>query len=169
MTDANRRKFIPPSDYDRSITKLYKKKKKSAGSSDVPQLEAQKKQSIEPLVVLPTEQQGPIAFLGTSHLSAAQVAGCDKIVTHPGVATWKYEFCKSLVPSEVVHVLPMQMRRLHDYYMLVSSHNDCMVSVHIKDEDYFRGEGAMWLYFEELYQLYHQDALDISFVSTWLL
>jgi hypothetical protein len=53
MTDTNRRKFIPPSDYVRSITKSYEKKKKSAGSSDVPQLGAQKKQLIEPLVMLP--------------------------------------------------------------------------------------------------------------------
>jgi hypothetical protein len=37
MTDANRKKFIPPLDYDRSITKSYEKKKKSArSSSDVP-------------------------------------------------------------------------------------------------------------------------------------
>jgi hypothetical protein len=54
MTDANWRKFIPPSDYDRSITNSYEKKKKSVGSSDVPQLGAQKKQSIQPLIVLPT-------------------------------------------------------------------------------------------------------------------
>jgi hypothetical protein len=93
------------------------------------------KQSIEPLVVLRTEQQGLIAFLGTSHLSAAQVAGRDEIGTHPGVARWKYGFRKSLVPPEVVLVLPTQMRRLHDYYMLVSSRNDCMLGVWIKDED----------------------------------
>jgi hypothetical protein len=55
MTDANRRKFIPPSDYDHSIINSYeKKKKKPAGLSDVPQLRVQKKQSVEPLVVLPT-------------------------------------------------------------------------------------------------------------------
>jgi hypothetical protein len=61
MTNANRRKFIPPSHYDRSIMKSYEKKKKSAGSSDVLQLGAQKMQSIEPLVV--GEQQGLIAFV----------------------------------------------------------------------------------------------------------
>jgi hypothetical protein len=127
------------------------------------------KQSVKPLVVLPTEQQGLIAFLGTSRLLMAQVAGCDEIETHPGVARWKYKFRKSLVPPTVVLVLPTQMRRLHDYYMLASSRDDCMLGVRIKDEDYFHGEDVMWLYFEELYQLYHQDALDISFVSTWLL
>ncbi|RLN41432.1 hypothetical protein C2845_PM01G44130 [Panicum miliaceum] len=83
MTDANRHKFIPPSDYDCSTTKSYEKKKRSARSlSDVPQLGTQKKQSIELLVVLPTVQQGLIEFLATSRLSVAQVAG-GKIENHP--------------------------------------------------------------------------------------
>ena len=56
MCKANKRKFIlrePPSDYDRTIIKTTKKKKRQSklASSDVPQLGAQKKQSIEPLVV----------------------------------------------------------------------------------------------------------------------
>jgi hypothetical protein len=43
MTDANWKKFIPPLDYDCSITKSYEKKRKSARSlSDVPQLGAQR-------------------------------------------------------------------------------------------------------------------------------
>ena len=129
----------------------------------------QKKQSIEQLVLLPPEQQGLIAFLGTSGLSVAEVVGRKVITIHLGVARWKYEFRKSLVTREIVPELPMQMRRLHDYYMLVSSGGDFMLGVKIKDEDYFRGEDVIWLHFEELYQLYHQDALDISFLSTWLL
>jgi hypothetical protein len=92
-----------------------------------------------------------------------------KLKHTPGVSRWKYESRKRLVPPEVVLVLPTQMRRLYDYYMLASSRNDCMLGVRIKYEDYFRCEDVMWLYFEELYQLYHQDALDISFISTWLL
>jgi hypothetical protein len=116
--------------------------------------------------VLPIEQQGLIDFLGTSGLSAVQVVGHKEITIHPGVARWTYEFGKSLVPNKVMHELPSQMRRLHDYYMLASSHGDIMLGVWIKDEDYFHDEDVIWLNFEELYQLYHQDALDISFVST---
>ena len=56
MCEENKRKFIsrdPPSDYDRTIIKTTEKKKRQSksSSSDVPQLGAQKKQSIEPLVV----------------------------------------------------------------------------------------------------------------------
>jgi hypothetical protein len=74
MTNANRRKFIPLSYYDRSITKSYEKKKKFAGSSDVPQLGAQKKQSIEPLVVQPTELTRANCFSG--HLSSLGGSSC---------------------------------------------------------------------------------------------
>ena len=61
MCEANKRKFIPrdpSSDYDRTIIKTTEKKKRQSksSSSDVPQLGAQKKQSIEPLVVGQTTQ-----------------------------------------------------------------------------------------------------------------
>ena len=64
MCEVNKRKFIPrdpPSDYECTIIKTTEKKKRksksSPSSSDVPQLGAQKKQSIEPLVVGQTTQQ----------------------------------------------------------------------------------------------------------------
>ena len=63
MCETNKRKFIPkdpPSDYDRAIMKTAEKKKrksKSSSLSDVPQHGAQKKQSIEPLIVGQTTQQ----------------------------------------------------------------------------------------------------------------
>ena len=54
MAEANRRKFIPKSltDYEHSISKSYEKRKSRSSSSDVPQLGAQEKQSIQPLLVL---------------------------------------------------------------------------------------------------------------------
>jgi len=57
MCESNKKKFISKllSDYDRQITKSFEKRK-SGSSSDVPQLGAQKKQSIEPLVMLKQEQ-----------------------------------------------------------------------------------------------------------------
>ena len=59
MKELNRRKFIEPPpllDYDRSVKKSYDKRKSGSSSSGVLQLEAQQKQSIEPLVVLNQEQ-----------------------------------------------------------------------------------------------------------------
>ena len=73
MCEANKKKFILPSDYDRSITISFEKRK-SGSSSDVPQLGAQKKQSIEPLVVLNQEQQGFVAFLKSLRLTTVDGA-----------------------------------------------------------------------------------------------
>ena len=88
MCEANKRKFIPrdpPSDYERTIIKTTEKKKRQSksSSSDVPQLGAQKKQSIEPLVVgQTTQQQDFVTFLKEANLTAAQIAG-DKIFQRP--------------------------------------------------------------------------------------
>ena len=36
-------------------------------------------------------------------------------------------------------------------------------------EDLFCGEAIIWIDWEEVYQLYQQDALNISMVALWLL
>ena len=107
MCEANTRKFIPkdpPSDYDRTIMKTAEKKKrksKSSSSSDVPQLGAQKKQSIEPLVVgQTTQQQDFVIFLKEGNLTAAQIAGGEDIPKADVVVKWTYELGKSLVPPK---------------------------------------------------------------------
>ena len=46
---------------------------------------------------------------------------------------------------------------------------DFMQGAKFTDEDFFRGEGIIWLNWEEVYQLYHQDALDISIIGLWVL
>ena len=82
---------------------------------------------------------------------------------------WPYKEGTSLVPPEIVPVLPMQMRRLHDSYMKVMADINFMQDSKFTDDDFLYGEGVIWLNWEEVYQLYHQDALDISLVSLWLL
>ena len=84
------------------------------------------------------------------------------------VVRWKYKEGTSLVPPEIVQLLPTQMRRLHDLYMKVMRDCNFMQGVKIGDEDFFRGEAIIWIDWEEVYQLYHQDALDISMVALWL-
>ena len=77
MKEANRRKFIekPLSDYNRSIKKSYQKSKSRSSLSDVPQLGAQEKESIQPLVVLNQEQQGFLGFLQSSRLTTDDITG----------------------------------------------------------------------------------------------
>jgi len=74
-----------------------------------------------------------------------------------------------LSPPEIVPLLPTQMQRLHDLYMKVMSDCNFMQDAKITDEDFFRGEAIIWIDWEEIYQLYYQDSLDISMVVLWLL
>ena len=37
------------------------------------------------------------------------------------------------------------------------------------DDNFLHGEGVIWINWEEVYQLYPQDALDISMVGLWVL
>ena len=73
----------------------------SSSSSDVPQLGAQKKQSIEPLVVgQTTQQQDFVTFLKEANLTAAQIAGGEEIPKAEVVVKWTFELGKSLVPQK---------------------------------------------------------------------
>jgi hypothetical protein len=71
-----------------------------------------------------TQQQDFVTFLKESNLTAAQIAGGEDILMTEVVVKWKYEVGKSLVPPEVVSVLPTQMRRLHEQYMRAMA--DCI-------------------------------------------
>ena len=140
-------------------------------SSDVPQFRAQKKQSIEPLVVgQTTQQQDFVTFLKESNLKAAQIAGGEDIPKTDVVVKWTYELGKSLVPPpEVVSVLPTQMYKLHQHYMRAMADCIFMQGAKIKDDDFLRGEAIIWINWEEIYQLFHQEDLDISMVGLWVL
>ena len=52
-----------------------------------------------------------------------------------------YELGKSLVPPEVVSVLPTQMYKLHQHYMPAMADCIFMQGAKIKDDDFLRGGG----------------------------
>ena len=70
---------------------------------------------------------------------------------------------------EVVFVLPTQMYKLHQHYMRAMADYIFMQGTKIKDDDFLRGEAIIWINWEEIYQLFHQEALDISMVALWVL
>ena len=115
------------------------------------------------------KQKDFITFLKESNLTVAQIAGGEDIPKAEVVVKWKYELGKSLVCPEVVSMLPTQMRWLHEQYMRAM--HDCifMQGTKIKDEDFFREEAIIWINWEEVYQLFHQEDLDISMVGLWVL
>ena len=48
---------------------------------------------------------------------------------------------------------------------------DCifMQGAKIKDDDFLWGEAIIWINWEEIYQLFHQEDLNISMVGLWVL
>jgi hypothetical protein len=53
--------------------------------------------------------------------------------------------------------------------MEASKEGSNMIYVGIRDEHYFNGVEAIYVEFEELFQLYNQDALDKTIVSCYCL
>ena len=106
LCEENKRKFIPRDPLQTmtaQLSKLLRKKKRQSKSSsfDVPQLGAQKKQSIEPLVVgQTTQERDVVTFLKESNLTAAQIAGGEDIPKADVVVKWTFEIGKTLVPPK---------------------------------------------------------------------
>ena len=87
-----------------------------------------------------------------------------------GDIAYKYKHGEPLVRPEELPNLPTQMRRLHKWYMKAAQEGKIMLTVGVRDEHYFRGnEEIINVDFEELFQLYNQDALDKSIVSCYCL
>ena len=85
------------------------------------------------------------------------------------VVKWTYEIGKTLVPPEVVSFLATQMYKPHQHYMRTMADCIFMQGAKIKDDDFLWGEAIIWINWEEIYQLFHQEDLDISMVGLWVL
>ena len=57
------------------------------------------------------------------------------------------------------------MYKLHQHYMRVMADCIFMQGAKIKDDDFFQGEAIIWINWEEVYQLFHQEDLNISMVG----
>ena len=100
-------------------------------------------------------------------LTVAQYLGKEEVPKAD--LAYRYEHGKPLVRPEQVPHLQTQMRRLHEWYMHASKEGNIMLMVAVRDEHYIRGPDEINIDFEELFQLYNQDALDKSLVSCYRL
>jgi hypothetical protein len=175
------------SDYDRSIKKSYieqkrrtkgargkqvpqlgeqKRSTKGARGKQVPQLGEQEKQSIDPLYVLPYEEETVREIAANLHMTVAELLS-GKEIPKADLA-WTYRYGQPMVRPEQVQHLPTQMRRLHEWYMQQTKEGRKMLLVKVKREHYFR-DGEIHIELEELFQLFNQDALDKSIVTCYCL
>ena len=73
-----------------------------------------------------------------------------------------------LVTIDEEKLLPTQMRNLHQWYKKEIKIGRQSLMVKVKPEYYYHGK-AVWIDNPELFQLFHQKALDISLLNCFCL
>ena len=107
-------------------------------------------------------------FLAETRLTLEQARGVEEdIPVTPVVAP--YEHGKPFVTEEQEMSLGTQMINLHRWYMRMSNDEMKMFGVKYRDHDFFHGEDDFWVYFDNLYYIYHRQALDASIITIWVL
>ena len=88
----------------------------------------------------------------------------------PKVDPWKkFEHEKSLYNLEALGELGTQMYLLNKWYMMACERRETFVSIRVRNQYYFRGDGIIYVEFLELPQLCHLDSLDKSLISYYCL
>ena len=81
----------------------------------------------------------------------------------------KYVRGQPMVKPEEVKKLSTRMYELHEWYMKETKTTDReSLMVKVRPEHYFH-EKDLWVEFQEMFQLFNQDALDKSIVSCYCL
>jgi hypothetical protein len=83
--------------------------------------------------------------------------------------TYIYKYRQPLVKPDQLPHLQTQMRKLHDWYMQACKEGNIMLIVGIREEHYFRGNEEIHIEFEELFQLFNQEALNKTLMSCYCL
>jgi hypothetical protein len=99
----------------------------------------------------------------------AQLEGEVPILIHPGAGRKPFVMREPLIWPELQNMLPTRMHELHERYMRATADGDVMFAVRVKDSDLYRGLVDVWIKFVSLWFIYHQDVLDKSLVSVFLM
>jgi hypothetical protein len=160
---------------DKQVEAASKTRSASAsGKRDIAQLGEQAKQSVSSPKVFASDAGRSVAQPGQDHaydfateagLTLSQLMSGD-LPTTP--LTWKYEKGKSVVPPGKEKTLPSQMRRLHEWYMDMAKGEREILLLKISKE-HFLGEDLIHIEFEEIFQLFNQDALDKCLINSYVL
>jgi hypothetical protein len=168
-----------PSDYDRTLTKAHKGRNQKKCGKTIPQLGTQQKK-LEPLWVpgLPVLHQADVQhqvdlqaaiFLSETGLTLEQATGQEEADIPIAPVLTPFEHGKPFVIEEQEISLDTQMFNLYRWYLRMSNDEMKMFLVKYRDHDFFRGEDDFWVYFEDIYHIYHRQALDASIITIWVL
>jgi hypothetical protein len=114
---------------------------------------------VPPLKVLSKEDEVTAQFVEETRLTKGQLQG-DEIAIHPGAGRKLFVMGQPLMWPELIDMLPMRMHELHQWYMKASAEGYVMLPTRIKDIHFHQGMDDVWIDFNHLWFLYHQDALD---------
>ena len=179
------KQFEPPvktvfSDYERSINKSFHQKGSRSSHSGskkcgktVAQLGEQTVQSIAPLKVNTGKQQE----VTDEQIALAAELGftIEEFMNQFGLPDHVFERRKyvpgePMVTDEEEKLLSTQMRHLHQWYITEAiPFNMPGFWIPVKRDYFDNGTGDLWIANEELFQLFHQLALDKSIVSLYCL
>jgi hypothetical protein len=70
---------------------------------------------------------------------------------------------------EFLNMLPTRMHELHKWYLKASAYGDVMFAARVKHRHLHRGLADVWIEFESLWFLYHQDTPNKSLVSAFVM
>ena len=179
------------SDYERSILKSHAAQKASKSSTDaseksIAQLEEQAKQSCAPLKVISQTNVGSSKYGAEEQYDPEVVAQYGEAAAAQGMSiaqylsqleffpvsevAYKYQYGKPLVKPEEVNNLPTKMRRLHNWYMHATRAGANWIVLRVTKKHHGKEKDDMIsIEFDELFQLFNQDALDKSIISAYCL
>ena len=106
-------------------------------------------------------------FVLESGLTKAQLLEEAPIEVHPGANKKPFVLGEPLMWEELIPRLPTRMHELHAWYLKASASKDVVFRARIQDRHFHRGMDDIWIEFENLYDLYHQDTLDKSLLGVY--
>jgi hypothetical protein len=83
---------------------------------------------------------------------------------------WPFQLGKPLIRPELVLKLPPKMYKFHEWYMRQSLKGVHSIAMLAAPEDFAtKGNKVVWLEFKDIYEVYHQDAMNTDLIVAWCL
>ena len=90
-----------------------------------------------------------------SGLTKAQLLEEAPIEVHPGANKKPFVLGEPLMWEKLIPTLQTRMCELHAWYMKASASKDVWFRAQVQDRHFHRGLDDIWIYFQNLYDLYH--------------
>ena len=101
-------------------------------------------------------------------ITVEQMLGLEEVPALDVIPIRKFVQGEPLVTIDEEKLLPTQMRKLHEWYKKEINKGRQSLMVKVKPEYYYH-QKEVWIENPELFQLFHQKALDKSLVSCFCL